>query len=66
MPFGLYNNQATFQRLMDQGPNGLINVESYVDDIIVYSRTFEEHIQHLTEVLKRLTEVGLRIRRDKS
>ena len=65
MPFGLCNSQATFQRLMDKVLKGLINVESYVDDIIVYSQTFEEHVQHLTEVLKRLTEAGLRLRRDK-
>ena len=65
MPFGLCNSQATFQRLMDKALKGLINVESYVDDIIVYSQTFEEHVQHLTEVLKRLTEAGLRLRRDK-
>ena len=33
MPFGLFNSQATFQRLMNQALDGVANAESYVDDI---------------------------------
>ena len=65
MPFGLCNSQATFQRLMDQALSKLSNVESYVDDILVYSRSFDEYVLHLTRVLERLEEAGLRLRRDK-
>ena len=36
-----------------------------MDDILVYSRTFDEHVQRLTQVFERLTEAGLRLRRDK-
>ena len=53
MPFGLCNSQATFQRVMDQALNGLNNVESYVDDILVYSQTFTEHLDHLTREVGR-------------
>ena len=65
MPFGLCNSQATFQRLMDQALKGVSSAESYVDDILVYSRTFEEHLAHLEEVLQRLDMAGLQIRKDK-
>ena len=50
---------------MDQALEGVGNTESYVDDILVYSRTFDEHLTHLTRVFERLDEAGLRLRRDK-
>ena len=65
MPFGLCNSQATFQRLMDQALGQLHNVESYVDDIIVYSNTYEEHVRHVTQVMECLEGAGLRLRKDK-
>ena len=36
MPFGLFNSQATFQRLMDTTLRGLKQVESYIDDCIIF------------------------------
>ena len=65
MPFGLCNSQATFQRLMDQALDGVTNAESCVDDILIYSQTFTEHREHLTQVLERLDKVGHQLRRDK-
>ena len=55
MPFGLSNAPATFQRTM----NNLFDdirayVGAYMDDIIVFSKTLEEHVLHVTEVLSRL------------
>ncbi|GFV22079.1 retrovirus-related Pol polyprotein from transposon 17.6 [Trichonephila clavipes] len=49
MPFGLHNAPATFQRLMDQFRNGLpnVNILVYLDDIVVLSETFEQHIEDL-------------------
>ncbi|GFW52877.1 retrovirus-related Pol polyprotein from transposon 17.6 [Trichonephila clavipes] len=49
MPFGLRNAPATFQRLMDQFRNGLpnVNILVYLDDIVVLSETFEQHIEDL-------------------
>jgi hypothetical protein len=49
MPFGLRNGPSTFQRIM-QGvlaPFLWIFALVYIDDIVVYSRTFEEHLKHL-------------------
>jgi hypothetical protein len=50
MPFGLMNVGATFQRAMDVDFWELINkcVVVYLDDVIVYSKNREDHIQHLT------------------
>ena len=65
MPFGLCNAQATFQRVMDRTLGNIPNCESYVDDILIYSPTFEAHIQHIKAVFNRLGESGLLLRRDK-
>ena len=49
MPFGLTNAPATFHRLMDRiiTPNLKPNVFFYLDDIIVVTKNFEEHLIHL-------------------
>ena len=59
MPFGLCNAPATFQRLMNLTLSGMLWSEClvYLDDIIIFGRTFEEHLSHLASVLKRLQEV---------
>ena len=67
MPFGLSNAPATQQRFMDKILSGLqwqicIN---YIDDIVVFSKTFDEHLQSLEKVLERLRENKLRINLDK-
>ena len=56
MPFGLTNAPATFQRMMDLILSGLLYEIClvYIDDIIVFSRTFEEHLTNLETVFKRL------------
>jgi hypothetical protein len=50
IPFGLINAGETFQRAMDVDFQGLINkcVVVYLDDVTVYSKNKEDHIQHLT------------------
>ena len=63
MPFGLCNAPATFQRLMENC-FGNINMQScliYLDDIVVFSRTFEEHVERLSLVFERLAEAGLKL-----
>ena len=63
MPFGLCNAPATFQRLMENC-FGDINMQScliYLDDIVVFSRTFEEHVERLSLVFERLAEAGLKL-----
>ena len=71
MPFGLKNAPAVFQRLMqrvliglnpDQGPDF---VSVYLDDILVFSETFEKHLEHLQQVIERLTAAGLELKPSK-
>ena len=59
MPFGLQGAPATFQRLMDRVVHGLDLTAAYLDDLIVFSETWEEHMAHLRVVLQRLREAGL-------
>ena len=65
MPFGLKNSGASFQRMMDQILGDLPHSFVYVDDILVASRTAEEHRQHLHEVFARLRDAGLTVNADK-
>lgn len=67
MPFGLCNAPATFQRLMQTIMSDLVfqMVLVYLDDLLVYSSTFEEHLVRLETVLQRLREAGLKIKVDK-
>ncbi|XP_038133737.1 uncharacterized protein LOC119778540 [Cyprinodon tularosa] len=62
LPFGLHGAPATFQRLMDQVLSGLSAFTcAYLDDFVVFSATWEEHVHHLKEVLDRLRLAGLTI-----
>ncbi len=56
MPFGLKRAPATFQRLMTKvlGPYLYDFVMVYLDDIIIFSQTMEEHLQHMRKVLEAL------------
>ena len=64
MPFGLCNAPATFQRLMETVLAGLARKTCmvYIDDILIFSKTFEEHLTHLEEVFNRLRQAGLRLK----
>ena len=63
MPFGLCNSPATFQRLMQNVFNDLIFqiLLVYLDDIVTYSRTIDDHIQRLDVVFSKLKEHGLKL-----
>ncbi len=67
MPFGLCNAPATFQRLMQAVMGDLVfqMVLVYLDDLLVYSSTFEAHLSRLETVLCRLREAGLKIKVEK-
>ena len=61
MPFGLTNAPATFQYLMESclGDYHLKYCIIYLDDIIIFSKTPEEHIDRLCKVFQKLDEAGL-------
>lgn len=66
MPFGLHNSPATWQRLVDRVLSHMEqHVFVYLDDIVIVTQTFEQHLEVLKEVFRRLTVAGLTVRRDK-
>ncbi|UYV76850.1 hypothetical protein LAZ67_14002195, partial [Cordylochernes scorpioides] len=67
MPFGLCNSPATFERMMDTLLRGLkwSMCLCYLDDIIVFSPTFDEHVRRLELVLRCLSKAGLVLNPDK-
>lgn len=67
MPFGLTNAPASFQHLMNYVFRDMLDVSVivYLDDILVYSRDRESHVNQVREVLNRLRESGLYAKHDK-
>ena len=67
VPFGLCNAPATFSRLMDRILSGLHWETSlfYLDDIIVFSSTWEEHLARLRQVFERLRHAKLKLGAEK-
>lgn len=62
LPFGLQGAPATFQRLMDHILWDVSTFSAaYLDDVVVYSSSWEEHLYHLQEVLQRIRAAGLTI-----
>ena len=60
MPFGLRNGPAVFQRMMDKVLHADQDISRvYIDDIAVFSSTWEEHCADLSRVLNRLRQAGL-------
>jgi hypothetical protein len=61
MPLGLINTGVTFQRAMDISFRGLINkcVVVYLDNVTMYSKNREEHIQHLSQIFERCRKYGI-------
>lgn len=68
MPFGLTNAPAVFQRLMNEvlsrlnpmkGPDF---VAVYLDDVLVFSETKDDHLSHLRQVMERIAQAGLKLK----
>ena len=67
MPFGLKNVPATFQRLMDLVLSGLQGQELfvYMDDIVLYTTSLEEHARKCNLLIDRLRKANLKLQPDK-
>jgi hypothetical protein len=63
MPFGLSNELGTFMRLMNEVLKEYIGkiILVYLDDILIYSQTIEEHLKHIKMVLSKLEKEKLLI-----
>jgi Reverse transcriptase (RNA-dependent DNA polymerase) len=63
MPFGLKNAGATYQRAISKIFDDLIHkiVECYMDDVVIKALSYEEHLQYLEVVFKRLREHALKL-----
>ncbi|CDO74534.1 hypothetical protein BN946_scf184859.g5 [Trametes cinnabarina] len=61
MPFGLLNSLATFQHFINEVIAGLMDmcIVVYLNDILIYSNSLEEHQQHVKEVLRRVRKFKL-------
>ena len=67
-PMGIMNMPATFQRLMQltMGHDALwVYALVYIDDVLVFSSSFQQHMQHLESVLSRLAEAGIKLKPSK-
>ena len=63
MPFGLHNAPATFQRMMNDVLRECFDFcQVYIDDVAVYSTTWEEHVEHLRRVFTCLREANLTLK----
>jgi len=67
LPFGLCNAPSTFHRLVDMALAGLTweICLAYLDDLIIFSRTFDQHIERLQRVFDRLVQAGLKLKPSK-
>ena len=67
MPFGLCNSPATFQRLMTSTMSDFIFkiLLVYLDDILVFSNTFEDHLSSLEKVFQRLEQINVKLNPEK-
>ena len=66
MPFGLHGAPATFQRMMD----GILQdytdyAAAYLDDVVIYSMTWKDHVKHIQAIFNSLREAGLTIKPSK-
>ena len=59
LPFGLKNSGPAFQRLVEKVLKGLQFATAYIDDIVIHSDSWENHMAHIKQVLKRLQDARL-------
>ena len=66
MPIGMKNSPATFVRLKNRCLDGIPEVETYINDIVVYNSTWDDHIKTLDRLFQGLSEANLTINLSKS
>ena len=64
IPFGLKNAPAVYQRYMETVLQDINHekCEVYLDDVLVYSKTFEEHVENIRAVLQRFQQHGVKVK----
>ena len=65
LPFGLKNSAAAFNRVMKKVLGNLKSVSCFIDDIVVYTDTWKEHVEVWRELLRRLRKAGLTVKPSK-
>ena len=66
MPFGLCNAPSIFQACMSKLLNGLNSfATAYLDDVVIWSESFEEHLDHLGQVFDRIRKANMKLKRNK-
>ena len=61
MPFGMKNSPATFQRLVNNVICGLDGCDAYIDDVIIYSDSWSDHLQRIRKFFDRLSKAKLTV-----
>jgi hypothetical protein len=67
MPFGLTNAPASFQHFINDTLREFLDdfVNAYIDDILIYSETYEDNVRHTRKVLEALSNAGLHLKPEK-
>ena len=65
VPFGLAQAPAYFQKLINDILKGCNFAMGYLDDIVIYSKSEKEHLEHLEEIFTRLKAAGLKLKLEK-
>ena len=66
MPFGMKNAPATFQRMVNELIAGLEGCEAYIDDVVIYSNSWEDHVERIRSLFQRLSAANLTVNLGKS
>ena len=65
MPFGLVNASASYSRLMRKLLEGMQSVDNFIDDVIIFTSSFQEHLSVVREFLQRLRAANLTVKPSK-
>ena len=66
MPFGMRNAPATFQHMINRVISGLDGCAAYIDDVVVYSHSWEQHVDQLYHFFSQFREANLTVNLMKS